>query len=149
MSEAVALERFTLRPACAGDAPAIEALLSQLGYSGSDSFLAARIEQLLAHPDAVLLVGEWSGRVVAVISLHYVAQLALRGDFARISYFCIETAARGHGIGRRIAQHCEMLARARGCDRMELHCHSRRVDAHRFYEKLGYVESPRYYMLTL
>jgi GNAT superfamily N-acetyltransferase len=42
-----------------------------------------------------------------------------------------------------------MLAKERGCDRIEVHCHSRRTDAHRFYSRQGYEESPKYLMKRL
>ncbi|WZB65004.1 GNAT family N-acetyltransferase [Achromobacter xylosoxidans] len=48
--------------------------------------------------------------------------------------------------GRALEEAAEALARARGCDRIEVHCHERRVDAHRFYHRQGYAESPKYLM---
>jgi hypothetical protein len=45
--------------------------------------------------------------------------------------------------------YCEQLARERGCDRMEVHCHSRRVRAHAFYGRQGYEESPKYLIKKL
>jgi hypothetical protein len=32
---------------------------------------------------------------------------------------------------------------------MEVHCHSRRSEAHRFYARQGYIESPKYLMKML
>jgi GNAT superfamily N-acetyltransferase len=45
--------------------------------------------------------------------------------------------------------HVSTLARERSCDRIEVHCHSRRTDAHRFYERQGYEESPKYFTKSL
>lgn len=140
---------LAVRPAHRGDAPAIADLLDQLGYAHTLGFLPARIEQLVAHPDEALLVAELDGAVPAVISIHFIPQLALAGDFARISYFCVAAGGRSAGIGARLERHCAALARARGCDRIELHCHSRRLDAHRFYARQGYVESPKYLVKQL
>jgi hypothetical protein len=39
-------------------------------------------------------------------------------------------------------------AQRRQCDRIEVHCHSRREDAHRFYYRQGYFESPKYLIKT-
>ncbi|WP_139803611.1 GNAT family N-acetyltransferase, partial [Cronobacter sakazakii] len=82
-------------------------------------------------------------------SLHFIPQLALKGDFCRISYFCVSSNARSKGIGRLLESEGETLARARGCDRIEVHCHSRRSDAHRFYYRQGYTESPKYLCKSL
>ena len=69
------------------------------------------------------------------IGLHFIVQLALPGDFCRITYFCVSEAARGLGVGRELEETAARLAR--GCDRIEVHCHERRVDAHRFYYRQG------------
>lgn len=140
---------IALRDALAADADAIAQLLDALGYPGTAPFIRTRIAQLLAHPDARLVVAADGARVVGVISLHFLPQLALAGDFCRISYLCVDEGARGGGIGAMLEARAAALARARGCDRIELHCHARRTDAHRFYERQGYSESPRYYAKSL
>ena len=89
------------------------------------------------------------GALLGVLSLHFIPQLALEGDFCRISYFCVSSNARSKGIGRLLESEGEALARARGCDRIEVHCHSRRSDAHRFYYRQGYTESPKYLCKSL
>ena len=33
-----------------------------------------------------------------------------------------------------------------GGDRMEVHCHSKRTNAHSFYARRGYEESPKYFL---
>lgn len=139
-----------LRPATLEDSPAIADLLAQLGYPGTESFLVERIAQLLTHPDAWLRVAEDDeGRLLGFIGLHFMAQLALPGDFCRITYFCVSDAARSAGVGRELETAAEAEARARGCDRIEVHCHERRADAHRFYHRQGYEESPKYLMKRL
>ncbi|WP_312515041.1 GNAT family N-acetyltransferase [Stutzerimonas nitrititolerans] len=131
------------------DAPAISALLDALGYPGTEAFIKRRIAQLLAHPDASLLVAMDDGEVVGVISLHFIPQLALSGDICRISYLCVSTQARSQGVGAQLEERAVSLARQRGCDRIELHCHERRTDAHRFYYRQHYVESPKYLYKSL
>jgi len=43
----------------------------------------------------------------------------------------------------------ERLAADRGCDRMEVHSHTRRVRAHTFYARAQYEESPKYLLKKL
>src|SRR5690606_1652707 len=66
-------------PTLAG-APAISALLDALGCPGTEAFIERRVAQLMAHPDASLLVAVDDGEVIGVISLHFIPQLALSGD---------------------------------------------------------------------
>jgi len=131
------------------DAPAISALLESLGYPGTHAFIERRVTQLITLPDATLLVAVDSGEVIGVISLHFIPQLALNGDIYRISYLCVSERARGRGVGALLEEHAESLARQRGCDRIELHCHERRTDAHRFYHRQQYLESPKYLYKSL
>jgi len=138
-----------IRAARIADAEAITALLDALGYPGTEAFIQRRMVQLIEHHDESLLVAVNDARVAGVISLHFIPQLALAGDICRISYFCVDEQSRGDGIGALLEAHAAALAKTRGCDRMELHCHARRTGAHRFYERQGYVESPRYYVKSL
>ncbi len=133
---------MTIRVARPEDAGAIARLLDQLGYPGTATFLAERIAELAADPDEELVVAEQTGRVVAVLSLHVVPQLALVGPFARISYLCVDAPHRGQGIGAELLAHAEAVARDRGCDRLEVHCAQRREEAQGFYHRHGYGASP-------
>lgn len=87
--------------------------------------------------------------MLGVLSLHFLPQLALAGDIGRISYFCVDDRARGAGVGRRLLAEGEALAHRRGCDRLEVHCHSRRERAHAFYLREGFVEAPKYFAKLL
>lgn len=140
-----------IRKAGINDVKGIQALLEQLDYPGTEHFLEQNIERMLQHPDEALLVyeDEDSREIQGCISLHFIPQLALKGDFARISYFAVSGTARSQGIGGKMEAYCEQLARERGCDRMEVHCHSRRVRAHAFYGRQGYEESPKYLIKKL
>ncbi|MFQ4139009.1 GNAT family N-acetyltransferase [Nodosilinea sp. PGN35] len=133
-----------IRPGQAEDSPAIAALLTELGYPVTATAVTPRLERQLVHPDAVLLVAVDQEAVVGLISLHFVPQLALPGDFCRISYLCVAPASRGRGVGAALEAAAWNLAQERGCDRLEVHCHSRRTLAHRFYHRQGYTESPKY-----
>lgn len=138
-----------IRPAQVNDSFALCALLSELGYGGTESFMDKRLAQLIADADETLLVAEEGSTVLGFISLHFIPQLALAGDFARISYFCIAEGERSKGAGQQLLAWAEQVAVQRGCDRMEVHCHEKRVKANQFYLREGYEESPRYHVKPL
>ncbi|MGX6446357.1 GNAT family N-acetyltransferase [Neobacillus sp. K501] len=100
-------------------------------------------------PNEELLVFEEEKSVIALISIHFIPQLAVKGDFARISYFAVDKNIRSKGIGSKIEEYCTNLAIKRNCDRIEVHCHSKRKDAHRFYKRQGFTESPKYFIKML
>ncbi|DAB31352.1 MAG TPA: GNAT family N-acetyltransferase [Sulfurospirillum sp. UBA11407] len=126
------------------DAPVISCLLNSLGYPTTESLIEKRISQFLQQADELLLVAYDAGEILGVISLHFIPQLALSRDFCRISYFCVAETSRNKGIGALLESKAVEVAKERNCECIELHCHSRRTDAHRFYHRQGYVESPKY-----
>lgn len=138
-----------VRQANIQDTAAIARLLGQLGYPTEPDRLLDKVRQLLKHPDHVLCVYEQDSTVLAVMSIHFVPQLALIGEFAIISYLAVDASARSLGIGKALEEHCVWIAKARNCDRIQVHCNIRRTDAHRFYERQGYEESRKYFSKRL
>lgn len=138
-----------VRKAKPEDADAIILLLDQLGYQGTGKFMEEKLQRLIHHPDEDLVVYEQNSRVVALMSIHFIPQLALEGDFARISYFSVDETVRSKGIGNALEEYCTQLARDRNCDRVEVHCHERRASAHRFYFRQGFEEVPKYLVKSL
>jgi ribosomal protein S18 acetylase RimI-like enzyme len=140
---------MNIRKATLADQAALSDLLDQLGYPGTGDFLSANLERMLGQPQSEVLVYESDGKILGLIAFDFLTQLAVKGDFARISCFAVDENARSMGVGKALEEHFTNLAIARKCDRIEVHCHSRRVDAHRFYYRQGYHESPKYLMKSL
>jgi len=160
---------MSIRIATLGDAAGIGRLITQLGYPGTETFLEERLAAMMQDPDEVLLVWDASASTIdpaapasaafsgapnspaiqGFLSLHFIPQIALRGNFARISYFAVDEDARSQGIGRLLEDEATRLARERGCDRLEVHCATRRDRAHKFYARQGFVESPKYLIKKL
>lgn len=138
-----------IRKVLTSDATAIVALLDQLQYPGTAGFLPAKIERLTTAADTALMVYEQEGKILGFIAIALIVQLAVSGDFARITYFAVDESARSAGIGRALEEYGAQFAREHHCDRIEVHCHERRVDAHRFYFRQGYTESPKYLLKKL
>lgn len=138
-----------IRSARLEDAPIIINLLEQLGYPNTESFLEEKLKMMLKHPNEEFFVYEVEGKVVAMMSMHIIPQIALEGDFARLSYFAVDANYRGEGVGKKMEKYAVKLAMDRKCDRIELHCNERRVESHKFYYRQGYEESPKYLMKKL
>ena len=126
------------------DAAVVATLLDQMGYPDTLDFLPAKIDQMTKNTQEKLLIVVDQEEVVGFISLHLIPQLAVRGDFMRISYFAVDEKVRSKGIGKMVEDYVSALARQMGCDRIELHSHSRRTKAHDFYFRQGYEEVPKY-----
>ena len=140
---------MSIRQARQEDWKSISSLLDQLEYPGTERFLESKIRRMIEDPGESLLVYEEKGEILGFISLHFIPQIALEGDFARISYFTVERRARSGGIGRQMEEYCTRLAMEEGCQLIEVHCHTRRSQAHSFYFRQGYEESPKYLIKKL
>lgn len=138
-----------IREGTVTDAHILAQLLGDLDYPNTPEAIAERVAKMAANPDSRLLVAEVEGKAVGFISLHFIAQIALAGEFCRISYLCVSDQCRGGGIGQKLLDEAEKLAATRGCDRMEVHSHTRRVRAHQFYARAQYEESPKYLLKKL
>ena len=99
-------------------------------------------ERLDADPNITLVVAEEVGRVVGSLQLCILpglsSQAASRGLIEDVR---VASDRRSRGIGEQLVQWAVGEARARGCRLVELLTHQTRVDAQRFYERLGFAKS--------
>ena len=139
--------RALIRRARLSDATQIGRLLYQLGYPVSARFVHRKLTVLLNDEKEDLLVAERDDtRVIGFLAMHCIPQIGVEGGFARISYLCVDKETRLKGVGKKLEREACRLAAERGCDRIELHCHARRTEAHGFYARQGYTESPKYFV---
>jgi len=140
-----------LRRATAQDVPAIVELLAadQLGATRggvrTDEDLQAYLrafEALDADPAHLLLVAVDSGDVVATMQVSYLPGLARRGALrAQIEAERVRQDHRSRGLGAALFRWAIEEARRRRCALVQLTTDRSRTDAHRFYERLGFVAS--------
>jgi GNAT superfamily N-acetyltransferase len=143
-------EHARVRAATSGDAPAIAALLEQLGYPTTIGEADARLARLALSPADHVLVAERAGVGVAgLLVLHRAPVLHQAGDVAFIMALVVDEAQRGRGIGEHLVRWAAALARDYGCVRLHVTTHLRRADAHAFYERLGFEHTGRRYVMAL
>ena len=106
------------------------------------SYFAA-FEQLARDPNIQLVVAEdGEGAVVGCLQLCVLPGLSSQGasrgviEDVRVASHC-----RSRGIGEQMVQWAVVEARAKGCRLVELLTHHTRVDAQRFYQRLGFARS--------
>lgn len=97
----------------------------------------ARID---ADPNALLAVAQdGSGAVVGALQLTFFTGLSNQGArLMLISAVRVASALRGAGVGAEMMTWAMEEGRRRGCRTAELFTHNSRVDAQRFYERLGF-----------
>src|SRR5882757_3561920 len=100
-------------------------------------------EALEGDPNIRLVVAEdGKGAVVGCLQLCILPGLSSQGaSRGLIEDVRVATHCRGRGIGEQMVQWAVGQARAKGCKLVELLTHHTRVDAQRFYERLGFARS--------
>jgi GNAT superfamily N-acetyltransferase len=97
-----------------------------------------------------VLVAELGGEVVGVCQLIVFRHLQSRGGrCAEIESVHVHPDRRGAGVGGALVRAAIERALELGCYRVQLTSNSARTNAHRFYERLGFVPSHVGYKLLL
>ncbi|MEY9182271.1 ribosomal protein S18 acetylase RimI-like enzyme [Bradyrhizobium sp. USDA 326] len=143
-------EAVSIRHARREDVAAIVAMLADdhlgrarervedpLPASYYDAF--ARVER---DPNLTLVVAESAGRVVGCLQLAILPGLSSQGGVrGLLEDVRVASDCRSRGIGEQLVQWAVAEAKARGCNLVELLTHQTRVDAQRFYKRLGFAAS--------
>jgi GNAT superfamily N-acetyltransferase len=83
-----------------------------------------------------------AGAIVGCLQLTFIPGLARHGmTRAQIEGVRVIRDHRGRGVGEALFRHAIDLARGHGCGLVQLTSDKTRPDAHRFYERLGFVDT--------
>ncbi|HEY5477898.1 MAG TPA: GNAT family N-acetyltransferase [Tepidiformaceae bacterium] len=142
---AVGAGEAIIRPATTADVPALLRLYAQLGDPEAVPSLDHARETFAAisvQPGMHLLVAEASGRAVGTATLVIVPNLThFAKPWAQVENMVVEEELRGRGLGRALLDRCVELATEAGCYKVQLQSANQRLDAHQFYERLGFQAS--------
>jgi len=99
-------------------------------------------DEMAAQPGNLLLVAAAGGDIAGCLQLTMIPGLSRRGSKrAQIEGVRVSSSRRGRGIGEMLVRHAIGMAREAGCGLVQLTSDNARIDARRFYERLGFVAS--------
>ena len=152
-------QHVTFRAAVEADLPATVSLLADdelgrvredprlplaAGYVQAFRAIATDANQLLA------VAVDGAGNVIGTLHLTFIPGIARLGAWrGQIEAVRVARQHRGSGLGRRMLEWAISRCRSRGCGLVQLTTDKSRPDAHRVYEKLGFVASHQGYKLPL
>jgi GNAT superfamily N-acetyltransferase len=114
-----------------------------------DSYAAA-FEEIDRDPRAELVVAEEAGEIVGTFQLTVLTHLSSKGSKSlQLENVHVSASRRSRGVGRSMMEWAIARARREGCGRVQLTTNKLRKDAHRFYERLGFVASHEGMKLSL
>ncbi|MET7646221.1 GNAT family N-acetyltransferase [Streptomyces sp. NPDC005426] len=135
-----------IRPAAVGDLAEIVAMLADdpLGARRESPddltpYLAA-FRKLAGDPHQHVVVAVRADRVVGTLQLTVIPGLSRRGSTRSvIEGVRVHADERGSGLGTQLIQWAVDESRRQECQLVQLTSDATRTDAHRFYERLGFV----------
>ena len=139
---------LVIRRATAADVPVIVAMIAddQLGATRESlddltPYLRA-FELIDGDPNQLLMVAERNDEVIGTLQLTIVPGLSRQGSSrGLIEAVRVAAPARGSGLGTTLIEWAIDESRSRGCTLVQLTSDKTRTAAHRFYERLGFVNS--------
>ncbi|MFI9078036.1 GNAT family N-acetyltransferase [Streptomyces sioyaensis] len=145
-----------IRRATEADLPAIVAMLADdpLGAAreAADDLAPYRaaFEAVAADPQQHLVVAVREGRKIGTLQLTVIPGLSRRGATRSIiEGVRIHRDERGSGLGSELIEWAVAESRALDCQMVQLTSDATRIDAHRFYERLGFEASHLGFKLRL
>jgi ribosomal protein S18 acetylase RimI-like enzyme len=149
---------LTFRLATIDDLPEIISMLADDVYGSarensasivSEKYLNA-FKKIQADPNQELTVAEINGNKVATFQLTYIQYLNFEGALrAQIEAVRTHSKYRGQGIGTQVLTYAINRAKEKGCHLIQLTSDKRRLEAIKFYEKLGFRASHEGFKLKL
>src|SRR5574339_1222871 len=138
------------RPARRADLPAIVRLLAddELGSQREcyeeplpEAYYSA-FERIESDPNHELIVAERDGEVIGTLHLMFLPSISFQGGLrAQVESVRVDKRFQSQGIGSEMMRWTVERTKQRGAHVVQLTTHKTRVDAHRFYERLGFKGS--------
>lgn len=101
-------------------------------------------------PNQMLVIGEIAGNPIATLQISFITNMSFQGGVrALIEGVHVDKNLRGNGIGKYLMEWAIDEARKKNCRFVQLTSNKKRVDAHRFYDRLGFTASHEGFKLDL
>ena len=132
--------KVTIRMMCETDAKAVSALMPTLGYEATPEIVLARFANIEQGSSDYVFVAEKSGDVIAFCHAKGIRRIDSDG-YGEILTVVVDDSHHRLGIGRQIIEHASEWIFRNGFSRVRLGSGVHRIEAHLFYESLGFTKS--------
>ena len=111
-------------------------------FSGDMAAYETAFDAIAADANNALYVWDRQGAVMGCLQLTFIPGMSYGGSWiAKVEGVRVDRSLRGLGIGEQMLDTIIEKSRARGCKQLQLTTDKRRVDAQRFYVRLGFEAS--------
>lgn len=109
---------------------------------GDMSAYHAAFDAIAADPNNTLYVWDQDGAAMGCLQLTFIPGISYHGSWiAKVEGVRVDRSLRGFGIGEQMMDAIIEKSRARGCKQLQLTTNRQRIDAQRFYRRLGFEAS--------
>ena len=121
------------------DAQSICALSEQLGYHLAASETETQIKAVLLRDDNCAFVAVSDENIIGWI--HGLKAIRIETPpFVEIGGLVVDERYRGKGIGEKLVNRVKQWCIEQGISSLKVRCNTKRLEAHKFYNKIGFIE---------
>jgi ribosomal protein S18 acetylase RimI-like enzyme len=132
---------LTIRDAKLSDAPALAALMCELGYETTSAEMSRRLKSILSDPRYGTFVAEIDNEIRGMIGTLTHASHEHNDLSGKIIALVVSRKHRQSGVGRALIAAAEKDFASRNITRITLTTRFEREEAHQFYEALDYLRT--------
>jgi len=133
-------KEVVIREVKKNDYPAIADLSCQLEHDMTKEEAKERINNVIKDPTQTIFIAESRKEILGYVNVVARYEL-LSGVQSRIEGLVVDQKARGLGLGKLLMKKAEDWGKEMGSKTMKLVSNSKRIDAHKFYEHIGYLKT--------
>jgi ribosomal protein S18 acetylase RimI-like enzyme len=132
---------LTIRDAKLSDAPALAALMCELGYETTSAEMNRRLKSISSDPRYGTFVAEIDNEIRGMLGALTHASHERNDLSGKIIALVVSRKHRQSGVGRALIAAAEKDFASRNITRITLTARFEREEAHQFYEALGYLRT--------
>lgn len=130
-------QNISIRPAKIADVESLSVLSHQLGYPTDSKVMEKRLKEMIGKDDHCVFVATENKHILGWI--HGFIALRVESDnFTEIGGMVVDEKNRNKGLGTLLVKAVENWSKEKNCFRMRVRSNTKRNDAHRFYQNLGF-----------
>ena len=127
-----------LRSPTEADAKHVASLLAELGYPSKETDVRDRLRRSLHRQSSCFLLAQFANEVIGLVSAELVPYFPTGSTICRVTALVVSTHHRGRRVGEKLVAGAVDFARQHHCSGIEITSAEHRLDAHRFYQRLGF-----------
>lgn len=108
-----------------------------------------KIKDYFSDSQKIILLAKQDSQSVGLASVIFLRRLNRVKLEMYIPELVVSKVMRNSGIGKKLIQHCIILAKKKGCYRIRLESGNQRKESHNFYKNLGFEQSALSFAMNL